>query len=394
MSEQAPATSGRVGLERALDGRGPVHRALVAMRLRRCTALTTVRASLVIGLLTWAPLLVASLAEGLTLDGPGAFVRDSGAHVRCLFALPLLLVAERIIERRLRDALRYVEDAGLVEDAARERARRIVAEASEMQESVPAHVVLVFVVVAISAALPTLTAPLATWAHPGASAGVLGPLSIAGWINVAWSAALYRFVLLRWLFRLGVWTLFLTRLARLPLRTSAVHQDRVGGLSPVIEAHEAFGWVVLAMSSTLAARMAFEASLTREDPFDHLLSIAAFCLLVPLVCLAPTLAFVPHLERERRRGLRELAVAAAEHARLFTREHLSPDDRHPVEEADVTIEADLQPTFQRVYGAWITPFRRVHYVTIVAAAAVPMLAFFLTALPVEEVLTRLRQLLG
>ena len=58
----------------------------------------------VIVLLAWVPLLLLSLAEG---NAWGArvrlpFLHDVEIHVRLLFALPLLIVAELVVHKRMR----------------------------------------------------------------------------------------------------------------------------------------------------------------------------------------------------------------------------------------------------------------------------------------------------
>lgn len=395
MTSPAKSPSEPVGLERAVEDSGCVHRALASLGMDR-GSVTVLRVGLVLAALTWAPLLVASLAEGFALGRPGAFLRDAGVHVRCLFALPVLVVAEHIVEARLRAALRYVDAAGLVDASERERVSALAARVRRLHGSVLAHLVIVLVVVAVSVGLLTDAPAVSTWVHPEPSASSAGALSIAGWIDVAWSGAVYRFFVARWLLQLGLWGFLLTQLARLPLRTSAVHHDGVGGIGPIVEAHEAFGWVVLAFSSALAARLAVQVQLMSGDPLAYRYALGAYCLIAPLVVLAPTFAFVVPLQRDRRRVLHQLAIAATDQARRFVREYATEGPRRPLAEGvdDITIGTDLSATYDRVYGMWRAPFRREHYGGLFAAAAIPMLGFYLATMPLDRVISSLRALMG
>lgn len=373
---------------------GGLHRALAAMGIAR-TKSTIVRASVALAVLTWAPLFMASVLEGSAVGPPGAFVRDIGVHVRCFLALPLLVLAESVIERRLRGALRYVSDAGLIDARERERAEGLARQVRALHGSVLAHVGIALVVLAVSIELVNREPMVPTWAHRVASNASISP-SIAGWIDLSWSAAMYRLIMVRWLFQLGLWSMLLVGLARLPLLTSAVHHDGVGGLGPLVESHMTFAWVVLAISSAFAARLIVHVRLTGHDPLSYAHAIGAFSLLAPLVCLAPLGAFVVPLERDRRRVLHELSIGALEQARRFIHEYATKADRRPLAHGvdDVTIGADLASTYARVYGAWHTPFRREHYAGLFAAAALPMLGFFFATMPLAEVLSSLRALLG
>lgn len=395
MSDQAPVSTERAGLEDTLDEVGAFRRRLAALARRHPAPGWAARVWLACAVLTWAPLLVASLADDFSWTGRGSFLQDAGTHVRALLALPLLVIAERVVPGRLCAALRYLEDAELLYPKHRARARALAHGIRDVRASAISELALLVVVVLTSVLLTADTPPVPTWSHPEASDISPGPLSTAGWIDLAWSAAIYRYFLARWILQLALWSLLLVGLARLPLRTSPVHHDRAGGLGPLVEAHESYAWVVFAVSSALAARLAVDVRLAGGDPFAYGNSIGIYCLLVPFLFLAPTLAFVWPLERDRRRVLAGLSIAAAEHARRFTREYVDLP-RRPLElgETDVTINADFTPGFERVYAAWALPFRREHYFTLVAAAAVPMLGFFLASVPLHEVIQRLRGLLG
>jgi hypothetical protein len=67
-----------------------------------------------------------------------------------------------------------------------------------------------------------------TW-YATPEAGRLRP-QLAGWWYFFVSLPLFQFILLRWYFRLFIWTRFLWQISRLPLAYAPMHPDRMGGI--------------------------------------------------------------------------------------------------------------------------------------------------------------------
>ncbi len=73
------------------------------------------RTAIILAILTWLPLLVFSMIEGLALGGARIpFLYDIAAHVRFLVAVPILVLAEIPIGRRVREVVKQFLNAGLV----------------------------------------------------------------------------------------------------------------------------------------------------------------------------------------------------------------------------------------------------------------------------------------
>ena len=75
-------------------------------------------------LIAWVPLLLLSLVEGRAwgrIELP--FLRDLELHARLLVAMPLLILAELVVHRRMRLVVRQFVEDGLIPDASRSRVR-------------------------------------------------------------------------------------------------------------------------------------------------------------------------------------------------------------------------------------------------------------------------------
>ena len=102
---------------------GPLYQLLRRAHLTD-DALTMVRRRIVvITLLVWLPLLVLSMLEGHALEGSAAvpFLIDVEVHVRYLAALPLLVIAELVVHRRLRPLIQLFLERNLIPAGAMKR---------------------------------------------------------------------------------------------------------------------------------------------------------------------------------------------------------------------------------------------------------------------------------
>src|SRR6188508_2467042 len=95
---------------------GPLYQFFRRTRLAGETLELLRRRVTVIALLAWLPLLLLSVLEGKAWGSAVAmpFLHDVDAHVRFLLALPLLVVAELVVHRRVRPLVGQFVKRGLV----------------------------------------------------------------------------------------------------------------------------------------------------------------------------------------------------------------------------------------------------------------------------------------
>jgi hypothetical protein len=166
----------------------------------------------VIALIAWLPLLLMSAFQGQLYGSSVAvpFLLDIEAHVRFLVAMPLLILAELVVHRRMRPLLQQFIERNLIPAESLEKFEAAVASAFRLRNSVLAEVLLICIVYGIGilfvwrhyVALDT-----STWY---ATPSPTGPrLSLAGmWYGYV-SLPIFQFLLCRWYFRLFIWTRFL-----------------------------------------------------------------------------------------------------------------------------------------------------------------------------------------
>jgi hypothetical protein len=111
---------------------GPLYRVEQASHLDKLGRL--IPASIVI---TWVPLLVFSLAEALIGHRSEPMLRDLSVHVRLLVTLPLLLVADQLLDSNCRRTVARLFEEGFVMPEQHERARTVFRSAGGWRGSPP-----------------------------------------------------------------------------------------------------------------------------------------------------------------------------------------------------------------------------------------------------------------
>src|SRR5262249_17854355 len=103
------------------------------------------RRTLVIALLAWLPLLIPSAGSGRAWGSAVAvpFLLDVEVHVRLLVALPLLILAELVVHRRMRPVVHEFLERRLIPDASRARFDAAVASAMRLRNSAWAEALLI-----------------------------------------------------------------------------------------------------------------------------------------------------------------------------------------------------------------------------------------------------------
>ena len=353
------------------------------------------RVAFALALLTWVPLFVCALAEGLVEGWRGSFLNDIGVHARLLVALPAAVWAERPIAHRLDRAVRYLAEAQLIDDANREAASAAIRRAERLRDLRWLEPALALVALALSGHdLWVGLQGVPTWVFPHQPPNF--PVSIAGWLYLGIAAPLFRFIALRWLWRLAVWGLLLAGLARARLRIDPAHPDGTGGLSVLVSAHTSFGWITGALGVSLAGNLSTEKILFARHVTDYWTEIITFASITPLVFLLPSLAFAWPLERARREFHENYGSASADFAHRYAVGRIDPETRSPmpVGTSDTSSHTDLVTSFASVAGTHFIPFNRFQYLKLLVPSAVPMVLFLMQEIPLIDLLLRLKDTIG
>ena len=324
----------------------------------------------------WLPLFPLAFADRLLRLAPGTILADPSVHVRLLVAVPLFLLAERVLAREVRLTVRQLDDDGYVAPDERARFAAMLAASVRLRDSRLAELALV--ALAFAGGVLSLL-------------GVVGPGGVIhGLSDVRLTAArlwyglvslpVYQLMLLHALWRFAIWVQLLARLSRLRLNLVVAHPDRAGGLAFVAMPSVAFvALLLLGTSSVLAA--GWGTQLVRGQV--RLAALAPVFLVYVfaglLLALAPLSAFTPRLFATQRHGRRRLASLVSTTARRFWARWVErPGAGDLLGSPDPQSQAALAETYETVARSRIFLFGTREVVTLVVAAALPVLPLLLT----------------
>jgi len=374
---------------------GPFFQLLRRARLSD-DALMLVRQRIIfLSLFSWLPLLLLSVFEGSALGRNVAvpFLFDIEVHVRFLLAMPLMIIAELVVHKRMRHMVDMFLRRNLIPEDAMQVFDAAITSAFRLRNSVLAELLLIAFVYGVGVLIiwrQFIGLDALTWYATPMAEG--SKLSLAGiWYSYV-SLPIFQFLLIRWCFRLLIWARFLWQVSRIKLNLVATHPDRVGGLSFLSNSVYALAVLATAHGAMVAGQLAnriffLDASLPQ---FKTEIAVAVTFWLC--VVFGPLLVFSAQLSQLKRDGLREYGTLAERYVRAFDTKWLrggAPADEPFVGSADIQSLADLGNSYEVVRTMRLAPITKDAVIYLVGAVLLPILPLMLTMMPLEELLKQL-----
>ncbi|MGA8032449.1 MAG: hypothetical protein WCB48_08630, partial [Casimicrobiaceae bacterium] len=214
------------------------------------------RRAIFLALLTWLPIALWAAATGhLWNDATGEqLLQHYGVHVRCLFTIPLFVLAEAALDRASQRIAPQFITSGLIGDATRDRFDALLRDVRRLRDMSLPWIFVIGATLAWSLAnRPELHDDALSWAVEAN-----GQLGFGG----MWASYVVRPIfialVLGWLWRIILVASWFWRVGRLDLALVPTHPDRVGGLAFVEKVPGAFAMVTLGLSAILASHWAHE----------------------------------------------------------------------------------------------------------------------------------------
>jgi hypothetical protein len=375
---------------------GPLYQLYLRTRLARTTLDLVVRRTAIIALICWLPLLVlAAMAGHLTGGVVVPFVRDPEVHIRFLAALPLLIVSEVYVHERMHTMVPQFLEHNLIAPQDQPRFQKMVTSAMRLRDSVVAELVLLGLVLTMGYWVWQQNFPLtvSTWYRINTATGL--HLTTAGWYYSFISLSIFRFILIRWYYRLFIWYRFLWHVRKLRLHFNFYHPDRSGGLGFLSTSVEAFAPVfvsqIMVVSGTILTRILYAGAQLPAFKFE----IAGALVLAMLVIVFPLLFFAPQLEQAGRKARHEFGTLASEYVEDFRGkwvEHRNPAGEPLLGTPDIQSLADLANSFTVANETRLVPISKQTLIRLVIMVALPVVPLTLTMFSLEELIRRLFKL--
>jgi hypothetical protein len=291
----------------------------------------------------------------------------------------------------------FLLEAGLVRPSERERYDASRGKLKERYHSRGVQGVILALTFAIAILARTILAHSAgasSWERLPAAEG--GGITAAGWWSMLVCLPIPVFLLLRWLWRVGVWSWFLVGVSRLDLELTPTHPDHCGGLAFLTWGQASFAPVLAAVSTVLSGSLSAEVLYAGASINSLKYHVAVFVVLALALLLAPLLVFARKMARCRFNALLDFTMLALHHDRAFDRKWIESPGPHQegvLGSSDVLSLAALAKVYEDVAHMKIMPLDHHALLILILAAAVPLVPFLATSIPLIDIIKDLGEFL-
>jgi hypothetical protein len=374
---------------------GPAYRISEQLGLAHPSARRRMLKALLLLLVTWVPLLLMAAVNGHAVGHSVKvpLLLDPVIYTRFLFVVPLLAVSEVLVGTSLGVQARHLLESGVIPERERLRFESAKSEVIRLRDSTGSEVVILVFALAcsvISRVILRVGYEHPTWERVGTTT------TPAGWWYALVSLPILVFLLLRWLWVFLLWARLLFRVSRLDLKLTPTHPDHSGGLGALGWGLASFATVLLAISAVLSGGFAYEIVHRGSSLAELKYHVIVFVVLALVIIHAPLLAFSGRLARLRFRGLLDFGALIGRHDRAFDEKWIDRADdggENILGSPDVSSLANFARVFEHVDEMQLVPLDKKALLVLIVAALLPMIPLVGTAIPLNEILSKLAELM-
>jgi hypothetical protein len=348
------------------------------------------RRAVLLAAVTWLPIAGWAAVTGRALRGVVAepLLEHFGVHVRCLVAIPLLVLADATTHAMSTRLIPYFHTSGLVDEATRPAFERALADVARVRDRWMPWVIMVGLVLAWSVLRPVgADVHEVKWATDD-GAPIAAGVGFGGWwfLNVA--RPIVSALILGWTWRLVVLGILFRRIAALDLSIVPTHPDGAGGLGFLDRVPMAFAPVVLAVSALTSSRWAHDVVYHDKAIQDLKGPAATLVAVLAIAVLAPLLAFRGRLALAKHEAMLEYGALVGEHGRRVRRRWILHET---VEDPDSLLSApelgpvaDTVSLYEAVRGMSPIPIGKRALAAVILPATIPMIVVAALRVPVKD----------
>jgi hypothetical protein len=319
-------------------------------------------------------------------------LKDYRIISRMLIAVPVLLLAQPLIESSFRKVVGHIYDASLLRTPDRVQLDAIIERVIQLRDSVvPELVILVLIVIHTAVSFKSVVGEGSWLAY---RVGDSFHLTLPGWYAVLVSATIFQFLVGLNLWKWLLWTFFAFKVSRLNLQLVATHPDRNGGLGFLGMTPLAFTPISFALAAVIGATF-------RNEILRHGAHLASFgmpaivlVVVIALVALGPLAFFIPRLAALRRKGILEYAILGQMQSTAFHEKwilHRAGHEDELIDAAEISTLCDYGQAYDRIEAMKPFPTDRGALIALALSVAIPALPVVVAEIPLIVVL---KQLLG
>jgi len=284
---------------------------------------------------------------------------------------------------------------GLIAPEDQGRFENNVASAIRLRNSVVAEIILVVLVVTLGYWVWSQSFPLKVSAWYRVIDKGVPSLTLAGHYYAFVSLAVFRFILIRWYFRIFIWYRFLWKVSSLPLHFNLFHPDRAGGLGFLATSLEAFAPVFVAQTMVVAGNIYAQILYAGGRLPNFRMAIGGVVVFALLALLFPLGFFALRLARAGRLAKLQIGSLSSRYVDDFHQKWIeggAAPGEPLLGTADIQSLADMANSYSVVAGMRLLPLNKEILVRLVVLLGAPFLPLVLTMVPLSELMQRLFKL--
>ncbi len=339
--------------------------------------------------ITWLPLLIFTIISGLCWKGNVQipFLYDFPVHIRFLLAIPMLLMAEVIVDNRVKLIINQFSNAGLILEEGKHEFEMAKLKADRMCESFWAEAIILLLIIGnISFRWVVTEVNVSSWQIPDIQ-GEQHPSQAAIWLLTV-SIPIFQLIVLRWVWRWIIWFRLLQLISETKLNLTPTHPDKAGGIGFLGEPPAPFSMVTLTfgivISAIIASRIIFFHAMLSE--FYVLIGVFVFvCILINIV---PLLIYFKPLRRTRINGIFAYSALIQKHHLQFTEKWFksTSTDELLIGNPDISSMCDFTPVYESIESMHPFPFNFKIMIATVIVCIIPLVPLIGLTMPLGDLL--------
>ena len=347
---------------------------------------------LILSGIAWLPLVVLTLIDGtfVSADITMPFVKDVEPYVRGLIVIPLLVMADNVIEPMMTKIVKYLRSSGIVPKSEQVRLKNVVENTAYLLNSRWIQALLISLAVLVSWVLQADYVDMwhernvTSWALHLENGDVDETLAGLWYLFIA--STMVSFLLYRWVWRFIVWSLFLYRVSCMKLELYASHTDQSGGLAIIGYGQALFAIIFIIMASLISSDLASNILYEGEQLVDVRRVVLVFIVISIIVIATPLFFFSSQLVSLKRKSLAEYGELQQQISRDFHQHWIDNKATNLVDSMQPSAMADYSAVYEVISSMRIVPLNPKAVVVLVVVLIVPFLPLALTEQSIWDVL--------
>lgn len=335
-------------------------------------------------LFAYVPVFIITALEGHLYKGQVdiPFLLDYKAQFRALVAIPLLIMARKMVREKLLQTNEYIAHTLLDEAQYKNVISPAIAKIKRLNNKGYDELVIFLVIILFSILIGRYDISKAGILHRGNWMGHMENGDIRLTDAAKWqlfvSINIYRFIIVRWIWMYGCWIWVLIKVSKCRLKLSYHHADKVCGLNLLVLPQRAFNMFFVALAVIAAGNL-----INQIIYFDE--SIAAVKMEIGITIgasfiflLFPYFSFMGTLIKARNEAEIWMSNKSAALSNTYQEQFIKNNNKEAI---DPSVMADFNATYEIMMKIKPVPFSLRDVIGLavpIALAFVPTLLSFMT----------------